>query len=69
MLLPIIKQAADIVGGIPKLADALGIERQALYMWKAVPPKRVPGIVAATQGKITAHQLRPDLWAPEQGAA
>ena len=67
MLLPIIREAAAKVGGINKLAEALGIKRQAFYMWKQVPPERVIPIETVTD--IPRQRLRPDLYPPQKGQA
>ena len=67
-MIEIIRTAADHVGGPQKLADILGIKRQALYMWDQVPSKRVIPIENATGGKVTRQEMRPDLY-PEDRAA
>jgi DNA-binding transcriptional regulator YdaS (Cro superfamily) len=65
-----VARAAKIVGGPTKLAKLLGIHRPALYGWHRVPAERVLAIVKATGGKVTDHQLRPDLYPKKrEGAA
>lgn len=69
-MLPILRQASKHAGGPAKLAEAIGVSRQSLYLWDKVPAERVPAIVEATQGRLSRHQLRPDLWEqPASGEA
>lgn len=67
MLLPIVREAAEKAGGIQNLADALGIRRQAFYMWEKVPAERVIPIEQATG--IPRQKIRPDLYPPQKGEA
>lgn len=60
--IPAVVAAAECVGSVSRLAIMLGIKRPALYQWTRVPAERVSAIVAATGGRITRHQLRPDLY-------
>lgn len=65
-MLAIIIKAGKILGdkGTPNftaLANAIGCHRSSLYTWQRVPTHYVKKIVAATGGKLTAAQLRPDL--------
>jgi DNA-binding transcriptional regulator YdaS (Cro superfamily) len=66
-MIDIVKEAAEVVGGIGKLADALGIARQNLNRWDKVPAERVIPIERATQGRIPRHRIRPDLFGPDAG--
>ena len=47
-------------------ARAMGITRQAVREWKGsdkpVPPAHALPIVRAVHGRVTPHQLRPDLY-------
>jgi len=65
MKISAIEEAAQIVGSQSELARILGVSPQAVQQWVAinhVPAKRVRDIVKSTGGKITASDLRPDLW-------
>ena len=63
------ESAVEFFGGIPELAAALDVTRQAIYLWGGVVPKsRVFEIELLTDGKLRRHQLRPDLY-PEGEAA
>ena len=42
------------------------ITAQAICDWRRCPPKRVLQVEHATGGKVSRHQLRPDLYPPEQ---
>lgn len=67
-----LKVAKDTLGTEAALADAVGVKQPSVnYILKS--GKRVPAewclpIERATEGKITRHQLRPDLY-PEDVAA
>ena len=66
-MIDIVREAAEVVGGIGKLADAIGIARQNLNRWDKVPAERVIPIERATQGRVPRHRIRPDLFGPEAG--
>lgn len=68
-LIPVVSRAAGEVGGVTKLAEILGIKRPALYQWKRVPAERVAAIEEATRGKVSRHDLRPDLYPADREAA
>lgn len=62
-LLPTVTRAAEYVGGPTRLAEILGINRAALYNWnKRIPAERVLAIEAATNGRVTRHEMRPDIY-------
>ena len=66
-----LETAAFLVGGQNKLAEALNVTPQAVNKWvKAdrAPAERVIEIERVTNGEITRHELRPDLY-PEHSAA
>lgn len=57
-------RAARIVGSQKALADAVGLTEQAISKWKRgrVPAERVLAVESATGGKVSRHDLRPDLY-------
>ncbi len=55
-------RAIEIAGGVPRLAERLGVKRQAIYQWPYIPAERV-GQVGSMTG-LAAHELRPDLFPP-----
>lgn len=61
----VIQTAIAIVGTQKELAHACGVSQAAVQKWlhnKAkVAPENVANLVKATEGKIQAHQIRPDL--------
>jgi DNA-binding transcriptional regulator YdaS (Cro superfamily) len=60
-MLDIVRRAADRIGGVPRLAQRIGVTRQAIYQWREVPADRVGEIATATG--IPRADLRPDLFA------
>lgn len=63
-----LRQAVDMLGGVPATAKAL--DRQHSAIWniigeqnRGIPRSWCQKIEKLTEGKITAHQLRPDLFA------
>ena len=40
------------------------ISSQAVSQWVRVPPARCLVIEAATRGRVTRHELRPDVYGP-----
>lgn len=59
----ILIEAIEAAGGIKTLARALGINHQAFYSWKEIPPGRVIAIEKITG--IPRSRLRPDLYPVE----
>jgi len=60
-----IKKACNVVGSQRALAAILGVTPQALGKWikkESVPSARVIEVEAATDGAVTRHQLRPDIY-------
>ncbi len=59
-------QAVDLVGGQAKLARILGVSQPNVWHWlhkaERVPGEYVLKIEAATGGRISRHDLRPDLY-------
>lgn len=54
-------------GGLVKLAESLGISKQAVSQWDEVPPLRVLAVEKASG--ISRHELRPDLYPSEAEAS
>lgn len=55
---------AILAVGLGPLAKAIGVSKQAVsqWQWRGVPADRVRAVVAATKGKVTAAELRPDVF-------
>lgn len=71
-LLPL-KEAIKICGSQEKLGEAIGWSQDSISIWLRekkgiVPAEAAPKIELATEGKITAHMLRPDIFPPTSGA-
>lgn len=66
-MIAVVKKAGKILGdgktpNFSALAKSIGCHRSALYTWKKVPVKYCHKLVDATNGSITLHMLRPDVW-------
>ena len=60
-----LEKAIEAAGGPAVLGRALGISSQAISQWEQVPANRVLAVEAATDGAVTRHELRPDLYPVE----
>ncbi|OBX05925.1 Cro/Cl family transcriptional regulator [Gallibacterium genomosp. 3] len=60
-----IEKAVFICGSKTKLAEICGVTSQAVSKWTAGKAKisieYIPGIIQATNGEVTARDLRPDV--------
>ena len=70
---PLIR-AIDIAGGQKALADAIGTTQSQVWYWlnrakRGVPGEVAPKIEAATNGIVTCHDLRPDIFGTRGTAA
>lgn len=52
-----IESVIEFFGGIPRMAEALQIDRHTIYTWKKIPSLRAYQIQVLTNGKILASQL------------
>lgn len=71
MVRELIEKAIGILGSQAKLAEACGVKQPSI--WQAKDSERVSAELAmaiekATEGSITARELRPDLPWPEYAA-
>lgn len=59
-------QAITLLGGVSKLAAALGVAQPVVSNWRARGTKPDPahcvGIERATQGAVSRRDLRPNDW-------
>jgi len=66
----IIEKAIAVVGSQKELARRIGgkVKQQHIHRWlyltKCLPAERAIQIEIATDGAVTRHELRPDLWPP-----
>lgn len=62
----LIEKAIAIRGSQKALADAVGVPASFVSQWltghRPVPPKRCRAVEAATDGAVTAAELRPDVF-------
>jgi DNA-binding transcriptional regulator YdaS (Cro superfamily) len=58
------KRAIKAAGGGARLSRALGLTRQAVYLWKHVPVDHV--LVVEQVTGIPRHDLRPDIYPPHR---
>jgi hypothetical protein len=56
----ITQAAVERAGGCVKVGNALGLTRQAVFLWKQVPAPHVLKVEALSG--IPRHLLRPDLY-------
>lgn len=66
-----VEKAAEVVGGVQALADAIGVARQSLYAWRVIPAHYVEKIEDAQRRAIAQkanmkivdrHDMRPDIY-------
>lgn len=66
-----LQRAIRIVGGQAALARACGCKQQHVWNWinrdRRVPAEFVLAIERATGGRVTRHQLRPDIYPATDG--
>lgn len=55
-----LERAIDAAGGLTKLAESLGVTKQAVAQWDEVPPLRVLAVERVSG--VSRHELRPDLY-------
>lgn len=62
-----IRRAIDLAGGVQSVSTACKLSKQAVYKWinGTVPANRVLFLEQATAGRVTRHELRPDLYPHE----
>lgn len=63
-----ILRAVEVAGSQTRLAQLVGCSQQAVAKWIVrgrAPAERVLSIEAATNGAVTRHDLRPDLYPVE----
>ena len=65
-----IKKSIKIVGGQSKLASKIGTVQQVIYSWLhdiyRVSPSFCLKIERVTKGAVKRHELRPDIFPPEE---
>jgi DNA-binding transcriptional regulator YdaS (Cro superfamily) len=71
-----LSKACEAVGGQTALSEAIRVRQSTLWYWlhkakRGVPAEHVIDVERATDGAVTRHELRPDLYPrdPEKGAA
>jgi len=61
-------KAIEVCGGVTALARKIGTAQPVVSNWltrRRVPAGRVLAVERATGGKVTRHELRPDLYPVE----
>ncbi len=73
MSLKALEKAVDLAGGQTALANLLGVTQGRIWNWlnrdQKVSPEMVIAIETATGGKVSRHDLRPDIYPIETPAA
>jgi DNA-binding transcriptional regulator YdaS (Cro superfamily) len=59
-------RAIEIVGSATALSHGVGVTKQAITQWRrrGVPPGKVLAVERLTGGKVSRHDLRPDVFGP-----
>jgi DNA-binding transcriptional regulator YdaS (Cro superfamily) len=61
------KEIIAMLGGPAKVASLVGgISSQAVSQWRRVPARHCIALEKASGGRITVHDLRPDIFGPAQ---
>lgn len=67
-----LERAVDLAGGQADLGKRIGVKQQNVWSWinrsGKAPAEYALAIERAVEGKITAHQLRPDVFAADVAA-
>jgi len=62
-------KAIEIAGGQAALARFCGVSQPSVHKWlkrsQGIPAERVLAVERATGGKISRHELRPDIYPRE----
>lgn len=64
----IVTQVVEAAGGAAALARHLGITSQAISQWSRIPSDRVIPIERLLGGRLTRHDMRPDLYPQDERA-
>ena len=64
-----LERAITEAGGTAALARTINVTPQAISQWDRVPAERALAVEQATGGKVTRHELRPDIYPPIYPAA
>ena len=68
-----LQKAVEHCGGQTALAKAIGVDQGHIWYWlnksKSVPAERCEAIERATAGKVTKHELRPDIFPTAEAAS
>lgn len=64
-----LSRAVELAGGQKPLADLVGTTQSQVWYWLSRSKRGVPGEFAAkiedaTNGQVTRHDLRPDIFGP-----
>ena len=68
-----LQRAIEFAGGQKPLAEAIGTTQSQVWYWLNRAKRGAPGefaqkIEAAVDGKVTRHDLRPDIFGPASTA-
>jgi len=63
VLMSPITKASQILGSQAQLAKTLRVSAMAVSQWKGrIPAERVLQIYRVTDGRVTPHEMRPDIY-------
>ena len=66
-----LERAIKAAGSARELARRVGVSPQSVWLWrkgKSISAERALDIESATNGVVSKHDLRPDLWGPREAA-
>jgi DNA-binding transcriptional regulator YdaS (Cro superfamily) len=60
-----VQKAVEVAGSQTALAKLIGVRQQHVWKWlrmERIPAERAIEIEQATKGRVTRHELRPDIF-------
>jgi len=64
-----VQKAIDLAGSQTALGQLVGVKQQTVYCWLTkfghIPVKHVLRLEKLFKGRLTRHEMRPDIYPPE----
>lgn len=58
----VVDEIASLLGGRSEIARLVGVRPPSVYCWTRVPAEHVLLLEEAVKGRISRHQMRPDVF-------